>query len=96
MGVTVDGYAPATIGTLTIEIRTRSGRLLGSADAPNAVDDERPGSDGGMRLELGSFHQQIVMPGPIPTSGWQVEITWRDGSDGSSGSAFQLVPAIGP
>ena len=91
----VEGYARSTIEAVTIDVRARSGRLLGSAVAPNEVDDERPGSGGGRRLGLGSFRARIVVPGPIQTGGWQVDIAWRDGSDGSSGSAAQMVSVGG-
>ncbi len=93
VGLVVDGDAPSTVDLVTIDIRTRSGRLLASAVAPNGTDDERPASDGGRRRELGRFEQLIVVPGPIPTGGWQVEITWAPASDGSNGAAARVVSA---
>jgi hypothetical protein len=91
----VDGYAPTNVEAVTIEIRTPSGSLLASAVVPS-VGDERAGSDGRPRVGIGSLRWQLVVPGPIPPDGWQVEITWRDGSNGSLGSVVQRIPAIGP
>jgi len=95
VGLAIDGCGPSTIDLVRVVVRTRAGRLLASTITPNAVADERPGPNGGRRRGLGSFHAWIVVPGPIPTAGWQVEISWRDELDGSSGSAAQVVPAVG-
>ena len=90
----VDGYAPSAIDALTIDVRTRSDHLLARAVVQNAVGDERPGSDGGRRLGLGTFHRRIVVAGPIPAGGWLVEIAWRASSDDSAGSVAAVVSAI--
>jgi hypothetical protein len=77
--ISVDGHAPSTYYVVLIEIRTASGRHLASAEVPVTTDDERPGSDGKARVGVGSFHQLIVVPGPVPTDGRQVEVTLREG-----------------
>lgn len=89
----VDGYAPSNVEAVTIDIRTPSGSLLASTVVP-LVGDERPGSGGRPRVEIGSLRWQLVVPGPIPPDGWQVKITWRDGSNGSLGSVVQRIPAV--
>lgn len=89
----VDGYAPSNVQAVTIDIRTASGSLLASTVVPS-VGDERPGSGGGPRVGIGSLGGQLVVPGPIPPDGWQVKITWRDGSNGSLGSVVQRIPAL--
>jgi hypothetical protein len=89
----VDGYAPSNVEAVTIDIRTPSGSLLASTVVPS-VGDERPGSGGTPRVGNGSLRWQLVVPGPIPPDGWQVEITWRDGSNGSLGSVLQWIPAV--
>jgi hypothetical protein len=78
--ISVDGHAPSTFNVVLIEIRTASGRHLASAHVPVKPDDERPGSDGKARVGVGSFHQRIVVPGPVPTDGRQVEVTVGEGS----------------
>jgi hypothetical protein len=95
VAMTVDGDAPSTLDPVTISVRTPSGRLLASAVAVLALDDERPGSSGGARTGRSSLHRRVVVEGPIPPEGWQLEITWRDESNGSSGSVRQLVTATG-
>jgi hypothetical protein len=77
--ISVDGHAPSTFSVVLIEIRSASGRPLESAEVPVTTDDERPGSDGRARVGVGSFHQRIVVPGPVPTDGRQVEVTVRKG-----------------
>lgn len=89
----VDGYAPSNIEAVTIDIRTPSGALLASTVVPS-VGDERPGSGGRPRVGIGSLRWQLVVPGPIPPEGWQVKITWRDGSNGSLGSVVQRIPPV--
>jgi hypothetical protein len=89
----VDGYAPSNVESVTIDIRTPSGSLLASAVVPS-VGDERPGSGGRPRVGIGSLRWQLDVPGPISPDGWQVKITWRDGSNGSLGSVVQLIPAV--
>lgn len=95
VALTVDGDAPSAVDPVTISVRTSSGRLLASTVATLAIDDERPGSSGGARTGRGSLHRRVVVEGSIPPEGWQLEITWRDESNGSSGSVRQLVTAIG-
>jgi hypothetical protein len=95
VALTVDGVAPSSIGQVAVSVRMQTGRFLARAHAPVAVDDERPGSNGGARTGTGSFHVRIVVAGPIPRGGWQLEVSWRDESNGSSGSASQLVTTIG-
>jgi hypothetical protein len=93
--ITIDGSAPSTVEEVSITVRTRSGRLLAPTVGVVAVDDERPGSSTVRRRELGTFHVAIDLPGAIPAGGWQVDVGWRDPSDGSWGSSSQLVPATG-
>ena len=95
VALTVDADAPSTVNPVTISVRTPSGRVLASAVAALAVDDERPGSSGGARTGRGTLHRRVVVAGPIPPEGWLVEITWRDETNGSSGSVRQLVTATG-
>ena len=95
VALTVDGDAPSTLDPVTISVRTSSGRLLASVVAALAIDDERPGSSGGPRTGRGSLLRRVVVEGPIPPEGWQLEITWRDETNGSSGSVRQLVTATG-
>lgn len=77
--ILVDGHAPSTYYVVLIEIRTAAGRHLASAVVPVTTDDERPGSHGKARVGVGSFHQRIVVPGPVPNDGRQVEVTVREG-----------------
>jgi hypothetical protein len=76
--ISVDGHAPSTFSVVLIEIRSASGRHLASVEVPVTTDDERPGSDGKARVGVGSFHQRIAVPGPVPTDGRQVEVTLRE------------------
>lgn len=78
----IDGTAPSTVDAVTINIRSPAGKLIASAIAQVAVEDERPGSNGGRRAGVGTFHHRIDVPEHIPTSDWRVEISWRDGSNG--------------
>jgi hypothetical protein len=70
----IDGSAPST-APISIQVRTRSGRALASVVIVTAVDDERPASDGGQRVGLGTFHERIAIPGPIPADGWEIAIS---------------------
>ncbi len=76
-GFLVDGHAPSSVESVTVDIRTSSGVLLASAVVQNALDDERPGTNGGRREGVGRIHRLMFVPGPIPAGGWQVDITWR-------------------
>ncbi len=89
----VDGSVPSTVGAVTIDIRAPSGSLLASTVVPS-VDDERPGLGGTSRVGNGSLRGQLVVPGLVPPGGWQVKITWRDGSDGTLLSVVQRIPAV--
>jgi hypothetical protein len=89
----VDGLAPSDVSSVTIDIRTLSGSLLASAVVPTMGDD-RPGTDGQPRVGYRSLAWQLVVPGPIPADGWWVEMTWRDGSNGSLGSVTHRIPTI--
>jgi hypothetical protein len=95
VALTIDGDAPSSLDAVLITVRAHSGRLIASAVVPLAVDDERPGPNGGTRTGTGSLHRRIVVAGPIPAAGWLLEISWRDQSSGSSGLFSQLVAAIG-
>jgi hypothetical protein len=95
VAMTIDGDAPSSLDAVLITVRARSGRLIASAVVPLAVDDERPARNGGARTGSGSLHKRIVVAGPIPADGWQLEISWRDELTGSSGLFSQLVAAIG-
>jgi hypothetical protein len=95
VALTIDGDAPSSLDAVLITVRAHSGRLIASAFVPLAVDDERPGPNGATRTGSGSLHGRIVVAGPIPAAGWQLEISWRDQSSGSSGLFSQLVAAIG-
>ena len=70
----VDGSAPSTV-PVSIEVWTRAGRVLASVVTSTTVDDERPASDGRQRVGLGTFHQRIAVPGPIPAGGWEIAIS---------------------
>jgi hypothetical protein len=89
----VDGSAPSDVDSVTIEIRAASGSLLASTFVPS-VRDERLGLGGRPRVGIGSLRGQLVVPGPIPPDGWQVTISWRDGSNGSLGSVVQRIPTV--
>jgi hypothetical protein len=84
LALSIDGHASST-HALRIEVQTPSGRRLASMEVPITADDERPGSGGRGRVGAGSFHQQIVVPGPIPPAGSQVAIVIGDGGLSTSG-----------
>ncbi len=89
----VDGAAPTAIHSLVIRILTRTGHLVATYLAPVVMADERPGSNGQARTELGSFERLIALPNQPWTRRFIVELAWRDVANGTSGSIRQPVQA---
>ncbi len=93
----VDGDSPTAIRSLVIRLLTPAGHLVATYLAPVVMEDERPGSDGEARTQLGSFQRLIALPNQPWTRRFIVELTWHDAANGTSGSIRQPVPeAISP
>jgi hypothetical protein len=83
----VDAPAISTIGVLDIGARTASGVLVACGSAAATGTDERPASDGGPRVGVGSVHARILIAGRASTGPLSVTIRWRDGRVRVPGSA---------
>jgi hypothetical protein len=86
----IDGHAPSDTASVTIDVRSVAGQLLASAQIPT-VGDERPGENGEPRIGLRTLVWRLVVPGPSPAEGWQVEVTWRDRTGDSMGSVSEWI-----
>jgi len=87
----VDGNSDASVQALTIRILTRSGQLVGGYPASVAMEDERPGSNGQPRTELGFFEREIALSNDLVVRGFVVELAWHDILNGTSGTVQQPV-----
>lgn len=76
--LTVDGSDIGSQVVLEIAARTATGDLVAQGSVAVVVDDERPASDGGERVGVGSAHARIALSGDISPTALAVTVHWRD------------------
>lgn len=76
--LTVDGSDIGSRVVLEIAARTATGEVVAHESVAVVADDERPASDGGQRVGVGSVHARIALPGDISPKALGVTVHWRD------------------
>lgn len=76
--LTVDGSDIGSRVVLEIAARTETGEVVAHGSVAIVADDERPASDGGERVGVGSVHARIALPEDISPKALGVTVHWRD------------------
>ena len=92
--VLVAGCAPLTLGRLDVRLVTGDDRTVTATKATIGFDAALPGARGGYALGVGSFSALLSTEASVSDGAFRVDVDWRDGLDGTSGTSTIAMPGI--